>query len=160
MAEPVRISDISLYLRCPRLVYFQAMGRRVWPEAASPSNLLMREVALSLSEFEPEGGADLEAFLRESLERAKFELPTIFRDEINPADLLAAAEEIGEVLGDFALKLSPNLGLLSPSEVEVELRSHRLGLSGRVDRVVSGGGEGRDGGQGSDPIDDKDRPPS
>jgi CRISPR-associated exonuclease Cas4 len=146
MAEPVRISDIYLYLRCPRLVYFQAMGSRVWPEAANLSNLLMREVALSLSEFEPEGGADLEAFLRESLERAKIELPTIFRDEINPADLLAAAEAVGEVVGDLGSKLSPNLGLLSPSEVDVELRSDRLGLSGRVDRVVSRGkGDGPEG---------------
>jgi CRISPR-associated exonuclease Cas4 len=160
MAEPVRISEISLYLRCPRLVYFQAMGRKVWPEAASPSNLLMREVTLSLSEFEPEWGLDLEAFLRESLDRARLELPTIFRDEINPADLLAAAEAVGEWLGDFASRLSPNLGLITPSEVEVDLRSDRLGLSGRVDRVVSRGE--RDGRRGEDLIPSMiktDRPP-
>lgn len=160
MAEPVRISDISLYLRCPRLVYFQAMGRKVWPEASSPSNLLMREVALSLSEFEAGGGLDLESFLRESLERARFELPTIFRDEINPHDLLAAAEEIGEWLGDFGSRLSPNLGLLAPSDVEVDLRSDRLGLSGRVDRVISRGG--RDGAKGEALIPSMiktDRPP-
>ena len=139
MAEPVRISDISLYLRCPRLVYFQAMGRKIWPEAASLSNLLMREVALSLSEFEAEGGMDLEAFLRESLDRARIELPAIYPEGINPADLLAAAEALGEVMGDLGSKLSEKLGLLTPSEVELDLRSDRLGLSGRIDRIVSRG---------------------
>ena len=139
MAEPVRISDISLYLRCPRLIYFQAMGRKVWPEAASLSNLLMREVALSISEFEAEGGMDLDAFLRESIDRAKLELPTIYPEGINPADLLAAAEAVGEVVGDLGSKLSEKLGLLTPSEVEVDLRSDRLGLSGRIDRIVSRG---------------------
>jgi len=142
MSPPVRISDISLYLRCPRLVYFQAMGLSVWSEVGNLSNLLLREMALSLSEFEPEGGIDLEAWLRESLERAEAELPLICGEEVNIHDLRAAAGEIRETLPEMASKLSPKLELLTPSEVEVDLRSDRLGLSGRIDRIVSRAGDG------------------
>ena len=139
MPPPVRISEISLYLRCPRLVYFQAMGRLVWPEAESPTRHLLREMALSLSEFEPDGGMDLEVWLREALERAESELPVICGEEINQHDLRAAAGKIREILPETATKLSPKLSLLTPSEVEVDLRSDRLGLSGRLDRIVARG---------------------
>jgi CRISPR-associated exonuclease Cas4 len=142
MPPPVRISDISLYLRCPRLVYFQAMGRSVWPKAESPKNLLLREVALSLSEFEPEGVTDLVAWLREALDRAEAELPVIWGEDVNQHDLRAAAGEIRETLPEIASKLSPKLELLIPSEVEVDLRSDRLGLSGKLDRIVSRAGDG------------------
>jgi len=140
--SPVRISDISLYLRCPRLVYFQAMGRSVLPEAESPKNLLLKEMALSLSEFEPKGGIDLLAWLREALDRAEAELPVICGKDVNQHDLRAAAGDIREALPEIASKLSLKIELLIPSEVEVDLRSDRLGLSGRVHRVVTRAGDG------------------
>jgi CRISPR-associated exonuclease Cas4 len=142
MPPPVRISDISLYHRCPRLVYFQAMGRSIWPEPESPSKLLLREVALSLSEFELKREIDLEDWLREALDRAAAELPVIWGEEVNVHDLRAAAGEIREILPEIASNLSPKLDLLVPSEVEVDLRSDRLGLSGRIDRIVSRAGDG------------------
>jgi CRISPR-associated exonuclease Cas4 len=151
MSQPVRISDISLYLRCPRLVYFQAMGRPVWPKAESPKNLLLREMALSLSEFEPDGETDLLAWLREALERAEAELPVICGEGVNQHDLRAAAGEIRESLPEIASKLSPKLELLIPSEVEVDLRSYRLDLSGRLDRLVSRAGDGGPKGRVSSP---------
>ncbi len=150
MPPPVRISDLSLYLRCPRLVYFQAMGRSVWPESESPTKLLLREMALSLSEFEPEGSIDLEASLRDDLERAESELPVIYGEDINLHDLKAAAGEIREILPDMASKLLLKLNLITPSEVEVDLRSDRLGLSGRLDRIVARGA--KDGRKGQVPI--------
>ncbi|HNR56957.1 MAG: CRISPR-associated protein Cas4 [Methanothrix sp.] len=141
MAQPVRIFDVSLYLRCPRLLYFQAMGRKVHPEAAAPATLLMREVALSLSEIGPEEAADLGGWLREALERALVELPAIFPDRMNPHDLQAAAEEVGAWAAEVAPRMVLALQLITPSTVEVDLRSDRLGISGRVDRVVSRGDE-------------------
>jgi CRISPR-associated exonuclease Cas4 len=160
MPSPVRISDISLYLRCPRLVYFQAMGRPVWPKADSPARLLLREMALSLSEFEPEGGIDLLAWLGEALDRAEAELPVIWGEGVNIHDLRAAAVEIRETLPEMASSLSPKLVLLTPSEVEVDLRSDRLGLSGRLDRIVSRAGGCGPGGRISIPsIIKTDNPP-
>lgn len=141
MAQPVRISEISLYLRCPRLLYFQAMGRRVHPEVETPKNILMREVALSLSEIGPEEAADLGEWLREALEKALVEVPAIYRERINPHDLQAAAEEVAAWAAEVAPKMELSLQEINPSTVEVELRSDRLGLSGRVDRVVSRGAE-------------------
>lgn len=160
MPSPVRVSDISLYLRCPRLVYFQAMGRSVWPKAESPARLLLREMALSLSEFEPDGGSDLLAWLGEALDRAEAELPVIWGEGVNIHDLRAAAGEIRETLPEIATNLSPKLSLLIPSEVEVDLRSDRLGLSGKLDRIVSRAGDGRPGGRISIPsIIKTDNPP-
>ncbi|HPE64113.1 MAG TPA: Dna2/Cas4 domain-containing protein [Methanothrix sp.] len=160
MPPTVRISDISLYLRCPRLVYFQAMGRKVWPETESPTNLLMREVALSLSELDPAAEIDLEAWLLESLDRAESELPVIYGEDVNQHDLRAAAEEIREILPEIAPKLSTRLDLLTPSTVEVDLRSDRLGLSGRIDRIVSrGSGDGTIGEVSIPSIIRNDRPP-
>jgi hypothetical protein len=42
MLTHVRISDIGLYLRCPRLVYFDALGSL--PRKARPVHLLLREL--------------------------------------------------------------------------------------------------------------------
>jgi len=53
MMTPVRISDIGLYIRCPKLVYFDALGSL--PRKAWPVHLLMRELMLGIS-----GSDDLE----------------------------------------------------------------------------------------------------
>jgi len=143
MQPPVRISDLALYLRCPRLIYFETMGHSAWPEAKNPANLLFREIALSLSDMEP--GADLASWLEGALQKAESELPDIYRDQIDAGALGAAAEEVREAISEVAQNLAPKLGLIVPSEVEVELRSDRLGLSGRLDRLIfeDRGGEGR-----------------
>lgn len=94
-----------------------------------------------LSELDPAAEIDLEAWLLESLDRAESELPVIYGEDVNQHDLRAAAEAIREILPEIAPKLSTRLDLLTPSTVEVDLRSDRLGLSGRIDRIVSRGSE-------------------
>jgi CRISPR-associated exonuclease Cas4 len=129
MPSLVRISDIGLYLRCPRLVYFDSLG--TLHRKNNPEQLLLRSLMLGLS-----GEADLEGQLRESLARLEMELPLIYdieREEIGPA-----CRELEEMIIEIAQGLSPYLDLILPSSVEVDLRSEKLRLSGRLDRLAPG----------------------
>ena len=134
MPALVRISDLALYLRCPRWIYFESMGHLAWPESKNLFNLILKDLVLSLSDFE---GGNLETWLIEKLDRAEVELPIVY-GAIDPEELRAASEEIKKIIPEMARKLEHKIGLISPSEAEVELRSDRLGLSGRLDRLVLG----------------------
>lgn len=130
MSSLIRISDISLYLRCPRLIYFDALGNL--PRRIGPEQLLLRSLMLSLS-----GETDVEAQLRSALSRLELELPLVY--EIEPAKLSPACREMESRISELACGLAPHFDLLLPCEVEVDLRSDRLGLSGRLDRLVTKG---------------------
>ena len=129
MPSLVRISDIGLYLRCPRLVYFDSLG--TLPRKNNPEQLLLRSLMLGLS-----GEADLEGQLRESLARLEMELPLIY--EIEQDELGPACRELEDRIAEIAKGLSPHLDLILPSSVEVDLRSEKLHLSGRLDRLAPG----------------------
>ncbi len=79
----------------------------------------------------------LEARLRAALSRLELELPMVY--EIDPAMLSLACREMEDQISQLARSLANNIDLLLPSEVEVDLRSDRLGLSGRLDRLVTKG---------------------
>jgi len=130
VATPVRISDIGLYLRCPRLVYFDALSdlhRKV-----STEHLLLRGLMLGLSEDGP-----LKNQLFDCLEKLKQELPVIFGDEIDLQELGQSVREVEALIPGMAQGLASVASLILPSEVELDLRSERIGLSGRLDRLVT-----------------------
>jgi CRISPR-associated exonuclease Cas4 len=130
MSSLVRISDMSLYVRCPRLIYFDVQGNL--PRIMNPDHLLLRSLMLSIS-----GETDIEGQLGEALSRLELELPMIY--EIDPAQLGPACREMERRIPEMANGLAPHINSIIPSEVEVDLRSDRLGLSGRLDRLVIGG---------------------
>lgn len=134
MPTPVRISDLGLYLRCPRQVYFQALGHLALEKTNRVHSLLLRELALSFSAMEP--GADIEMWLANRLKTAQLELPIIYPGEIDPNDLRKAAGELKLQIPEMAESYAPWLDQILPSVLEVDLRSERLGLSGRLDRLV------------------------
>jgi CRISPR-associated exonuclease Cas4 len=123
----VRISDIGLYLRCPRLVYFDALG--TLKRKIDPKQLLLRGLMLEISD-----GSCLEDNLRDGLVKLEEELPLVH--DIDPDRLRSACIEVEEMISEMARGLSNYIGLLIPSEAEVDLRSERLGLTGRLDRLV------------------------
>jgi CRISPR-associated exonuclease Cas4 len=129
MPTQVRISDIGLYLRCPRLVYFDSMGKLQRKNSAQ--QLLLKNMMLGIV-----GETDLEGELKESLARLELELPIIY--EIGPEEISPACRELEARIPEISASLSPYLHLLVPSEVEVDLRSEKLGLSGRLDRLAPG----------------------
>lgn len=132
MLTPVRISDLGLYLRCPRLVYFDALGSL--PRKVSPFHLLLRELILRISSDE-----DLMDQLVTGLAKLEQDLPLIYGDEIDPEELGLAAKEVEALIPGIAQGLKGALDLILPSVVDVDLRSERLMLSGRLDRLVTEG---------------------
>lgn len=135
MQDRVRISEIGLYLRCPRLVYFQSLGN-LEHRPKNPQNLLLRHLMLSL-----DGGDVNEARLADYLSRLEVELPLIYRDELDRGEISAAASHLKNLLPELAVSISSMMEMLFPCDVDVELREDRLGLSGRLDRLVRRGQE-------------------
>lgn len=132
MGTPVRISDIGLYLRCPRLIYFDALSdlhRKI-----SPVHLILRGLMLGLSEE-----VNLENQLMDSLTKLEQELPLIYGDEIDLQELGLAIEEVAALIPGMAQKLASAASQILPSEVELDLRSERIAMSGRLDRLVTKG---------------------
>lgn len=129
MYPAVRISDIGLYLRCPRLVYFDSLGKL--PRFSNAKQILIRSLVLSLLQED-----DLEGQLREALGRLEVELPLIY--DLEPGELEASLQEVDEEIGSMAKGFGEQVDKLIPFEAEVELYSERLGLSGRLDRLAPG----------------------
>jgi CRISPR-associated exonuclease Cas4 len=127
MPPMVRVSDLGLYLRCPRLVYFD--GIESLPRRMDASHILLRSLALSISK-----NADLEAILQASLQQLAQELHLIY--DIDPGELALACRQLDGSIADIAEAYRPFLDILLPCEVEVDLRSPKLGLSGRLDRLI------------------------
>ncbi|MGB5101623.1 MAG: hypothetical protein WBN94_13635 [Methanothrix sp.] len=129
MSTLVRISEIGLYLRCPRLIYFENLGKT--PKKINAGQILLRSLMLSISQKD-----DLESQLKESLARLEEELPLVY--EIEPGEMGPACRELeGEIAG-MAQGLAGHLDHLLPCQAEVDLYSDKLGLSGRLDRLAPG----------------------
>ncbi len=79
---------------------------------------------------------DLEDQLRESLASLEVELPLVY--EIEAEELGPACREMEHKIAEIAQGLSTQLDLIMPSSVEVDLRSEKLHLSGRLDRLAPG----------------------
>ena len=126
----VRISEIGLYMRCPRLIYFENLRRT--PKKIDTKHLLLRSLMLSFSQKK-----DLEGQLKEIRARLEDELPLVY--EIGPDEMKPACRKLeGEIAG-IAQGLAGHLDLLLPCQAEVDLYSDKLGLSGRLDRLAPGG---------------------
>jgi len=67
------------------------------------------------------------------------DLPLIYGDEIDPEELAIASREVVALIPGMAQGLATVLDKILPSALEVDLRSDRLGLSGRLDRLVTDG---------------------
>jgi CRISPR-associated exonuclease Cas4 len=127
MSPPVRISEIGLYLRCPRLVYFECLGDR--PREVDAAHILLHSLMLSLSQK-----SDLEGQLREILARLEEELPLVY--EIGPEEIGPACRELEGEIASIARGLAGYMDQLIPCQAEVDLHSDKLGLSGRLDRLA------------------------
>jgi CRISPR-associated exonuclease Cas4 len=82
------------------------------------------------------GECDLEGQLKESLASLEVELPLVY--EIEPEELALACRELEGMIQKIAQMLSLYRDHLFPCDAEVDLRSEKLGLSGRLDRLAPG----------------------
>ncbi len=87
-----------------------------------------------------EDRAILEASFRSALLRLELELPLVY--DIDPQTLCPICREMEKAIPELACGLAPHVSRLFPNEVEIDLHSDRLGLSGRLDRMVFDGNGG------------------
>jgi len=81
--------------------------------------------------------SDLQSLLEENLAQLEQELPLIY--EIDSALVESACRDLEPEIENISRGLAGSLDLLLPSEVEVDLYSEKLRLSGRLDRLAQGG---------------------
>jgi len=129
MLPHTRVSDIALYLRCPRLVYFDSLGSL--PRKSDARHVLLRALALEIGPF-----GDLEEHLRASLARLEQEIPLVY--DVASENVGPACRDLEARIPDISRCYRPHIEDLSPGRVDVELRSDKLGLSGRLDRLAPG----------------------
>lgn len=136
----IRVSDISVYLKCPRKCYFIAKGYELTKEIR-PSyiqHFILKELALSYeSAFHNE---DKLSFLNNELNRISEEIRFIYRSELSEIDdeiLTNSVAEIRSYLENICSNLSKN-NFYSFESIEVEplLRSEKFGFSGSPNRLI------------------------
>jgi CRISPR-associated exonuclease Cas4 len=101
--------------------------------------MLLRALMFSLSfpQYSQLSAMDLQGLLEENLALLEQELPLIY--EIDSTMVESACRDLQPEIENISQELAGSLDLLLPCKVEVDLRSEKLGLSGRLDRLANGG---------------------
>ena len=137
----VRLSEISNYLKCPRMLYFMQKDHVFEPSEGYFSHILLKELAMVVpSALESD---DVFAYLENEFERIVDELPLIYRAEIAGYDALyySAVASVHDEVQSFSQSLVDNVDAkifqgAMQNDGEVTLYSKRSGLRGNVDRVM------------------------
>jgi CRISPR-associated exonuclease Cas4 len=135
----IKVSDITTYLKCPRMCYFVNKGHELIGDI-SPSyleRLILKELAMAYqAAFNIN---DKIAFLDNELERISKEIRVIYRNELSKVDDAALAKSITYVqplIGTISSNLSDDFYSGEFIQDEPVLRSDKFGLSGSPDRLV------------------------
>ncbi|MCG2735526.1 MAG: Dna2/Cas4 domain-containing protein [Candidatus Methanoperedenaceae archaeon] len=139
----IRVSDITVYLKCPRRCYFIDRGHELIkePSADHIQRLLLKELALAYGSAQKTG--DTLCALNYELDRISEEIRIIYRSELAGVDdgaLANAASGVRNWLGDICSNLSSDF-YASPCEFEPVLRSEKFGLTGTPDKLIKNGDE-------------------
>ena len=139
----IRISDLTAYLKCPRMCYFMNKGHELTKEASVEyiQRMLLKEMAMIYGTALNDGNTL--SVLYHELDRLSNELRIIYRKELAEAsdDLLQNAVSGVRVLLEG---ISSNLSSEHYSktfELEPGLRSEKFGLTGNPDKLVTIGNE-------------------
>lgn len=139
----IRVSDITVYLNCPRKSYFINKGHEIIkePDVNYVQRLLLKELALTYGSAH--NGGDALSALNKELDRLSDEIRIIYRLELAGAgdDMLAdAVSGVRSILGDISLNLSSD-HYSSSCEFEPVLKSDKFGLTGSPDKLIKNGDE-------------------
>lgn len=137
----IKVSEITTYLKCPRMCYFVNKGRDLMGEVSPvyPERLILKELALTYgSAF---NSADIQTFLNNELERISNEIRVIYRNELSKIDDVAITKSVTDItplIETISLNLSVNTEFFSGEFIQDEpvLRSDKFGLSGSPDRLL------------------------
>ena len=164
-ADLVLVSEVTTYLRCPRLVYFRSRKHTSGNEQKDVntkylSHLILKELALT---YHRAVKSDCVAeTLRTELDRIVNELPTVYRAELGDlckdgdicdisedgrSMIREAADEIkidaiGSRIADAVRTTGRDeiLTRITPCAVEYAMYSDALGIAGAPDKLVRRGG--------------------
>jgi CRISPR-associated exonuclease Cas4 len=134
----IRVSDITVYLKCPRICYFLNTGHELVKEPSMDylHRLMLKELALTYvlahKSVNPVSALNVE------LDRISKEMRIIYRSELAGFDDEALASAVSGVrswLGDICPNLSSDF-YDSPCEFEPVLRSDKFGLTGTPDKLI------------------------
>jgi CRISPR-associated exonuclease Cas4 len=137
----IKVSDITTYLKCPRMCYFVNKGHSLVKDIAPGylERIILKELALTYgSAFNNE---DTLLFLNGELDRISNEIRIIYRNELSniDADILAnSVSYVRSCLENICSNLSSNGDFYASEFVQDEplLQSEKFGLSGSPDRLV------------------------
>jgi CRISPR-associated exonuclease Cas4 len=148
MEDYVRVSDISNYLKCPRIVYYANQGHQ--PEMTTTpayiAALLIKEMAHSFAEIITSENLDND--LEMLLEDSALNLAAIYRDDIqnlNDEVLNESVELVRSWIGEIKagiidsierFKVDRLVCMLTSHSTEPILYSKKYRLSGTPDRVL------------------------
>ncbi len=137
----IRVSDLTVYLKCPKMCYFVIKGHDL-TKNTSPEYLeriILKELALAY-EFAFDSDDKLN-FLNSELERLSKEIRIIYPTElsgVNNAELASSILNIGSLLENICLNLSSIGDFYNYKSVHIEplLISEKFGLTGSPDKLI------------------------
>lgn len=139
------VSEVALYTKCPRKVYFASRNETIADEIKKPyiRHLLLKELALSCAEI-ARSKQEILPLLQTRVEEIVQEIITIYSDELEHIDenqFKDAVEDVYEALPAIAANLKNQsdeemIELITPVEIEPLMHSDKLNLSGAPSAIV------------------------
>ncbi len=135
----IRVSDITVYLKCPRMCYFLNKGHNLVNEAtpAYLERIILKELALNYGDAL--NAQNKLTFLDNELDRISDEIRIIYRTELSGIDARTLADSVSNVrscLENICGNLASNDFYANEIVDEPLLQSEKLGLSGSPDRLI------------------------
>ncbi len=135
----IKVSDITVYLKCPRMCYFTNRGHELVKNITPRyiERIILKELALTYSAAF--SITDKHSFLNDELNRISNDIRMIYPAELSGIDDNALANSISNVrscLDEICSNLSSNDDFYASTSVEALLRSEKFGLTGSPDRLI------------------------
>jgi CRISPR-associated exonuclease Cas4 len=137
----IRVSDITTYLKCPRMCYFVNRGHSLVNDITPGylERIILKELALTYGDaFNNEEAL---SFMNHELNRISSEIRIIYRNELSSIDDDTLANSVSNVrscLENICSNLSSNGDFYASEFLQDEplLQSEKFGLSGSPDRLI------------------------
>jgi len=138
----IRVSDIKVYLQCPRMAFFMNKGNDLITEVtpAYLEKIVLKELALSYQTAS--GSEDMVNFLNSELERLSDEIRVIYRPELTGigGELIAdSISNVRAILGNICSNITGNEEFYAAELFNTGciLQSDKFGLIGSPDKLVT-----------------------
>jgi CRISPR-associated exonuclease Cas4 len=151
--QEINVSDLLLYINCPRKVYFVSRGFELFPEinVSRVERMLLKELSMTYSESIKQCSLNADNLYKElevTLTQICIDLPLLFPGELEGAgkEIFDEAEtraraKIPEIANNLLRAVDeygkePMLAALTPLKTEPFLSSEKLNLKGVPSKLV------------------------